>query len=340
MDPSFECMEVIRNPGELNHLLLCVKREMDGNRIARYEMCKRCYDNYRAHALLINVDMVIDLAIHLKLIVMDETTKDIHLTDSGKSFICMNTSDTYELTPEQRSKIVKYLLFSATDIRRAFDTIFSDFYFNDQACRYEERARRPLIDVIKRRARYFAYSLKFIRCENGIHYIVPEFSKMTEKKIVMNKNPELWDDEPTDEQMELFGHAEQLVEESERSRLRALGRNDLAERVRRVSLDSDGYGYDIRSFESESSRIEEPDRFLEVKSYEKEGFLFYISRNEMKKARMYGDKYHVIFVGNHSMEKTLEQCNVERITNPAKVLFDLSKFELDAAKFTVTKCQA
>jgi hypothetical protein len=55
---------------------------------------------------------------------------------------------------------------------------------------------------------------------------------------------------------------EKFVVELERHRLNLAGRDDLAERIRRISeLDGDGYGYDVKSFEPDGK-----ERFLEVKT--------------------------------------------------------------------------
>lgn len=61
---------------------------------------------------------------------------------------------------------------------------------------------------------------------------------------------------------ELGKAGEKFVVEFERGRLRRVGRDDLADDVRWVSdLDGDGYGYDVRSFESDGQ-----ERLLEVKT--------------------------------------------------------------------------
>jgi hypothetical protein len=71
---------------------------------------------------------------------------------------------------------------------------------------------------------------------------------------------------------------EERVLAHEQANLRAIGRTDLAERVRWVShLDGDGAGYDIRSFETDGR-----DRLIEVKTTNGwERTPFYITRNEL-----------------------------------------------------------
>jgi hypothetical protein len=71
---------------------------------------------------------------------------------------------------------------------------------------------------------------------------------------------------------------EKFVVEFERDRLRRAGRNDLAEDVRWVAdLDGDGYGYDVRSFESDGQ-----ERLLEIKTTcGHERTAFWLTRREI-----------------------------------------------------------
>lgn len=76
----------------------------------------------------------------------------------------------------------------------------------------------------------------------------------------------------------------------ERDRLRRAGREDLASGVRWVSdLDGDGYGYDIRSFETDGQ-----ERLLEVKTTcGHERTAFWLTRREVDVAAERSDKYRI-----------------------------------------------
>ena len=81
---------------------------------------------------------------------------------------------------------------------------------------------------------------------------------------------------------------EQYVLETERKRLRKLGREDLASLVEWTSQISVNHGFDIHSFEADGK-----DRLIEVKSTSGTGKSFDISINEWETAKEYGVKYHI-----------------------------------------------
>ncbi len=74
---------------------------------------------------------------------------------------------------------------------------------------------------------------------------------------------------------------EAIVLQEERKRLNALGRGDLAKRVKRISVDDDSIGYDILSYEENGA-----ERYIEVKASAQlsQGLRFYMSANEMAKS--------------------------------------------------------
>lgn len=88
---------------------------------------------------------------------------------------------------------------------------------------------------------------------------------------------------------------EELILAHERTTLRQLGRDDLAERVRWTSVqDGDGFGYDIASFEPDGR-----DRLLEVKTTNGwERTPFHITRNEMAVAEKRREDWHLVRVWN------------------------------------------
>ncbi|MCJ2183324.1 DUF3883 domain-containing protein [Novosphingobium sp. 1949] len=88
---------------------------------------------------------------------------------------------------------------------------------------------------------------------------------------------------------------EELILAHERTTLRQLGRDDLAERVRWTSVqDGDGFGYDIASFEPDGR-----DRLLEVKTTNGwERTPFHITRNEMAVAERRREEWHLVRIWN------------------------------------------
>ncbi len=77
--------------------------------------------------------------------------------------------------------------------------------------------------------------------------------------------------------------------EYERCQLALVGLEDLAKEVRRVAtLDGDGAGYDVRSFDRNSER----ERWIEVKTT-RSGILtpFYLTRNEFEVSKQAHDRF-------------------------------------------------
>lgn len=92
---------------------------------------------------------------------------------------------------------------------------------------------------------------------------------------------------------------EERVLTHERSSLVAVGRTDLAERIRWVShVDGDGAGYDIQSFEQDGSQ-----RLIEVKTTNGwERTPFYITRNELSVADANRDAWRIVRLWNFTRE--------------------------------------
>ena len=78
----------------------------------------------------------------------------------------------------------------------------------------------------------------------------------------------------------------------EAKRLKGVGRPDLIKRIKRVSLESDSYGYDIHSFENNGTN-----RFIEVKATRASvgNANFFLTANELKTA-MQNDNYFIYMV--------------------------------------------
>ncbi len=84
---------------------------------------------------------------------------------------------------------------------------------------------------------------------------------------------------------------EELVMSYEKNRLISLGRDDLADKIKWISKESDSYGYDIRSYDVDSKG-----NFREIKievktTSSKVDTEFYISKNEVNTSKKYKKNY-------------------------------------------------
>lgn len=111
------------------------------------------------------------------------------------------------------------------------------------------------------------------------------------KKSTTNSKPDYEKEQRLLKQ--LGDRGEEIVKRFEIDRLQALGLNRLAEKVERVSLKSDAYGYDILSYNDDKS-----ERYIEVKATRaKAGNTnFYLTQNEYNTAKEKGKDYYVYMV--------------------------------------------
>lgn len=88
---------------------------------------------------------------------------------------------------------------------------------------------------------------------------------------------------------------EEAVRRHEVRYLRSIGRDDLAQKVQRVSTEvGDGLGYDIRSY-----RADESEHFIEVKTTRRpKEARFYVSANELRVSQRLASNYSLYRVSN------------------------------------------
>lgn len=115
-------------------------------------------------------------------------------------------------------------------------------------------------------------------------------SRKTVKKIDYDKKAR------TNARNGLLG--EELVLSYEEDRLKKMGREDLAQKIKWVSKEDDGTGYDIISYDvEESGKVIE--KYIEVKSTEgKEKNIFFVSANELDVFNKLGERYFIYRVCN------------------------------------------
>ena len=80
----------------------------------------------------------------------------------------------------------------------------------------------------------------------------------------------------------------------EEEKLKKIGREDLIEKIKWISKEDDGTGYDILSFDKNGKEI-----YIEVKTTEgKDDSIFYISANEINTMEKFKDSYFIYRVFN------------------------------------------
>ncbi len=325
----------LRRPEEINHLLHSVLCTREANGYSQFERVRiylgsRCFRGQAA-------DFRSSLEVAEMLGFVDVGGDYVRLTSCGKSFAHKNPGFEYELTEAQLEMLVTLALFSYSPFSKVVDEVLSQFVFNRNSTRYE-RVREVEISNDASAVQRFLFSLRFVRPNSLVGaFVDPRYNEAVARKFRILHNPEWCERQPTDDEISEAQHAEDLVAQSERKRLEAMGRRDLAERVEEVCRYDASAGFDIMSFEGKTSRIEEYDRFIEVKSSRGGDLSLFMSRNEMNQARVKGERYHLLFVGSHKMDRTLDDCMIEDIPNPAVALFDTDRFIIDSKSFAVRR---
>lgn len=333
--PNLKCLENIRDPNELNRFLFLIR---DLPKVRGHVSKHRLNDILKGttiHGDFISFMDILNLALIFELV--QDHGESILITRFGESFLVANPDCIYPLTDSQKRLLIKSILFGRPDLITEFERIIKKFYFNQTSNRFEGvisavSGHIPALGLI-----LFCSTIGFLEdAENGKRYFNPIFNKDIALRIYLSNHPE-WDGQiPSPEFLERSKHAEVLIYNSEKERLQKEGFHELSEHVQLVSEFDVAAGYDIQSYDGVGSRVEIPDRFIEVKASVQAVPDFYISINEIKRAEEFKERYRVVFVGNHDTGKQLCDCNVQIFVNPRAHIFNPEMFTLvDARKIHV-----
>lgn len=120
---------------------------------------------------------------------------------------------------------------------------------------------------------------------------------------------------------------EELVLRNEIEKTKGWGLpNETLSKVRRVSLESDDYGFDILSFDQEGN-----ERYLEVKTTKTNGknFSFILTRNEFETAKYYGKMYSFVIVFDILSNPRIWYMGNPFVEEPYKVKIQPTQYRVD-----------
>ena len=102
--------------------------------------------------------------------------------------------------------------------------------------------------------------------------------------------------------------------------------NETLSKVRRVSLESDDYGFDILTFDRDGN-----ERYLEVKTTKTNGknFSFVLTRNEFEQAKKYGNKYSFVIVFDILSNPCIWNMGNPFVEEPYKVKIQPIQYRVD-----------
>lgn len=158
-------------------------------------------------------------------------------------------------------------------------------------------------------------------------------SKTTSKQKVKKENVRPKDDVDYSEQQlisqKIGDRGEELVLRNEIKKVKEWGlSDDIISQVRRVSLESDDYGFDILSFDEDGN-----ERYLEVKTTKqnRKNFSFILTRNEFEHAKAYGNKYSFVIVFDILNQPRIWYMENPFLQEPYKVSIQPTQYRVDVS---------
>ncbi len=287
------------------------------------------------NAQIIDYRKIMDLAEYCDLIVTKKGM--VSLTTKGTEFLELNIQSFLAPNPKQKSFLADNSVFYGRyrpQARRIFNSFVSDHdemtYKYVRSDEYEIPMKDKVIlhvfeylGIVTKRDFGFSVEPQFLK---HVREIRAEKSGMTQEELELN----------LDAKRDRGFKAEELIVEYEQRRLRELGLNAEADRVKRISVLEPYVGYDIRSFIGQGPSGEY-DKFIEVKSSQKSAIEFFWTKNEIKAAREKDDSYWIYFLAEFKDSCTLKDIKPLLIRNPSEAILNNKDFECEPTLFKITE---
>ena len=259
-------------------------------------------------------------------------TAKILLTELGKKIL--EHYKKHGINDNFKEFFIKESLFE-TDLGKKIQAILSEFFAGEKQNRwypkweiykmFENPEILPLLyelDILVKRELTVEINPKYFQ-------IIDESQKKTTQEEL----------EKLLENSKIIGEiAEDIVVEFEKKRLENQGHIEESKKVRRISMDFVNAGYDVESFLEEQGKIHKI--HIEVKGSSEKKLDFYWSRNELDKAKEYGEKYWIYFVPKINIKTRTSQMKVIKIQNPSKILFNDSSYKVEVEKYHISKIES
>lgn len=332
-----DCLDNVRNLGELNRLLVAIEDYGSDRRRIQQSRLLRLLEKPGAGIGRVLPDHLFDLANHFRLVNISHDK--IITTIEGLTFLNENPDREYNITEGQQEFLVKSILFGRHVLSTQFDRIVEEFRYNRARSRYEGGAITPSGTLRAQGIRRLCYGIGFIKEDEGVHFINPLYNTIFTKKIRIYQKADYENPVPSDEDLERWHHAEELIYEEEKTRLRNAGLQDLARRVQHIADFDAAAGYDVLSFSGAGSRPKIHDRYIEVKSSQGSKLHFFLSRKQHRKAKELGAQYSIVFIGKHDIGKNLKHCKVTEIKDPAREIREGRRLQFEARKLRIQEIE-
>lgn len=193
----------------------------------------------------------------------------------------LDTSQNVKSDPVLKREILLKFKESDSIFKNWEIDMFTYFLYNIYPLKPVKVVESPFRDSVNE---FLPIKFEIAPVAKNIHMeIKPQKEKPKHNNERINLNNAIDYIEKNKRNSEVGSRGEKVVMEYEISKLQNIGKVELVQSIKQVSIESDDYGYDILSFNMDDSK----ERFIEVKTtVGKPGeTIFYISENELKKAK-------------------------------------------------------
>ncbi|WP_100182702.1 DUF3883 domain-containing protein [Candidatus Nitrosotenuis aquarius] len=321
---------MLTNLKEINRLLLAIKqRELNEDVAKKLDVIDEC-KNIVLGGIIPDHNETISFCNSMNII--NEDADLLFLTNTGKQLFLLNKERQYELTSDQKEVLIKQC-FLENDHKEKTLQILKQFYVDHrrQTFTYSLKNEIPLIaDPV------FLSLLKQTELivEHGYLLIVNEKFAGLISALLMPKH-HITDDELMEilKIEKIIGKiAEKIVFEHEKRRLysdeNAKAESDLVQNISSTFVNA---GYDINSFDGKTRDLKF-NRFIEVKGSTGKRISFFLSSNEIDKAKELGSKYWIYFVSEIDIKSKSHNGEIIKIQNPVINILNNEEYEQECVK--------
>jgi len=318
----YELIDSIGDLGEINIACTFLK----AGKLEKWVL-KKCIYNYCGLSSRIPMaDALIEILISLRLVDIKKRRKGelIYLSRLGLEFSQLKYKEIDRLTQEQGIFLLMRAIKNSFILNDIFSVLTKLNKNNNGELWINKQDKR--IGILEDRILRLLQQLKIARYNDDIVSIgIDEKEYLTNILFARYELNEEYFLELLEQKRHNGKIAEEFVESFEKDRLVNLGRNDLAQFVKKITSQNIAAGYDILSFDGKGLEIS-PNRFIEVKGNSGEQVLFYVSRNEFSTAKRLSGKYWIYCVLNVNFPNSRK---IFMIKDPYKNVFQSKKYKVE-----------
>lgn len=320
---------MINNLKEINRVLLAIKqRESEENSAKKHDVIEEC-KNIVIGGHIPDHNETLSFCITSN--ILEEHTGSIRFSKIGEQLFQLNKEKQYELTHEQKEILIKRCFFGDYFKEKTLQ-ILKQFYvdYKRQTFIYSLKNEIPIVAEP-----VFLSLLKqaeLILEDENLLIINNEFTSLV--SALRTPTHQITDDELTEtlKIQKIVGKiAEKIVFEYEKKRLFDEGAKAESNIVQNISNTFVNAGYDINSFDNKTKDLKF-NRFIEVKGSTGTKISFFISNNEMNKAKDLGKKYWIYFVPEIDIMTGLHSGEIIKMQNPTNDVFNNSIYAKECVK--------